>query len=1419
MKDISQRLANLSPAKRALLEQQLQKKALQNKQESTISPIKNYQDIPLSFSQQRMWLVDQLEPGNPAYNRPTNISLTGTLNVPVLEKSLNEIIRRHEIFRTSFEEVNGKPFQKINPNITLKLPIIDLSHLEDEKTEIEIQRLAIQEAQQTFDLTQAPLLKAKLVGLNEQEHILLLTMHHIVFDGWSVGVLIKELAAIYGAFLTAKTSPLPELSIQYADFAIWQKQQQQTEKLESQLSYWKKQLGGKLPVLELPADRPRAAVQTFRGAKHSLLLPNHLVTSLKAISLKENVTLFMTLLAGFKILIYRYTSEEDIIVGTPIAGRNRKETEKLIGLFINTLVLRNQLNSKQNFIELLAQVREVALGGYAHQDVPFEKLMEELQPERGLSYTPLFQVLFQLRNFPEETIEVKGLKFDNYHLETGLAMLDLALEIEERAEGLLCVFKYNTDLFDASTIERMAVHFQTLLEGIVDNPRQSISQLPLLNKTQQFSCVLIGQESFIIPCAEKLLQRGHVINGIVSTGQIIHDWAQKREIPCTSSNKNLGYFLKKISFDYLFSISNLKILTAEVLKLPTRGAINLHDALLPKYGGLYAPSWAIFNQESEHGLTWHWITPGIDEGDIIKQIKLPVNESENAFTLNMKCYDAALDSFAEIIDDLAFERIEAQPQNLEQSLYFNAVQRPTPGCIVNWNWTAKTIDALIRCLDFGNYKNPFGNPKLYVEEKFYHINQLEISKEVSDKPSGTIVKLNNDYLQISTASQDVIVRSLQTLEGKNLSWKDWAIEVNLQEGDRLNSLSAEDNQQIEEIEVNCLRSENFWVKQLSNWEPLELPIREKSQTLVFNLPRIQKQSFSASSNIHNFISETSLECSPQDFLLAAFVAYLARISQSKSFSIGIESSIVCSSESKLNQLFSSVVPCNLEINLEQTFTDFFVLVQQQINLAQKSKTFHRDIVTRYPQLANLQNLSIEQQLPITVQLTETLNNYHPKSINKFVLVIAQNGDCACFYDENSYSDITIDNLLQSFAIFIEQLLLHSNDKLTNLSLIPSKDWTDLEQVNNRYVEYQNNLLLHQLFEAQVELTPNAIALQDINNEQTLTYFELNQRANKLAHYLQSKGVQPDVLVGVCVERSVEMLISILAVLKAGGAYVPLDPNYPTERLTLMMTDAKISVLLTQECWISKLPQQEEIFCLDRDWNIVDNLNHQNPVSQAKPEHLAYVIYTSGSTGNPKGVMVQHDSLVNFTQAAVTNYGIVECDHILQFASISFDAAAEEIYPCLICGGTLVLRTDEMLSSVNYFIKKCRDWQITVLDLPTAYWQQIAIELETGNITLPELLRLVIIGGERVSPEYVKIWQKHVADYPQLINTYGPTEGTVVATAYTMTANSNIQHEVSIGKAIANVQTYVLDANLQPLPIGVAGELHIGGMGVARGYLN
>ncbi len=361
----------------------------------------------------------------------------------------------------------------------------------------------------------------------------------------------------------------------------------------------------------------------------------------------------------------------------------------------------------------------------------------------------------------------------------------------------------------------------------------------------------------------------------------------------------------------------------------------------------------------------------------------------------------------------------------------------------------------------------------------------------------------------------------------------------------------------------------------------------------------------------------------------------------------------------------------------------------------------------------------------------------------------------------------------------------------------------------------------QLFETQVASTPDAVAV--VFEDQQLTYRELNCRANQLAHHLTSLGVGPEVLVGICVERSLEMVVGLLGILKAGGAYVPLDPAYPQERLAFMLSDSQVSVLLTQEKLRVRLTEHgAHVVCLDADWGIISQEREENPVNSAKPKNLAYVIYTSGSTGKPKGVMIQHQSLVNFTETAIVEYGLTWRDRVLQFASISFDAAAEEIYPCLTCGGTLVLRSDEMLSDLPTFMQKCRDWELTVLDLPTAYWQQLTSELATAGLMFPESLRLVIIGGERALPERVGMWQKFIGARPQLVNTYGPTEATVVATMYKLPAaapsETNLT-EVPIGRALRHVRTYILDQHLQLLPIGVSGELYIGGAGLARGYLN
>ncbi|MHC0066348.1 amino acid adenylation domain-containing protein [Nostoc sp. UIC 10890] len=825
----------------------------------SLSQIQPTEVYPLSFAQQRLWFLDQLEPGNSAYNISLAVNLKGQLEITLLEQSLNEIIRRHETLRTTFTTVNGQPVQIIADSLKLSLSVINI----ELQSNVAVQKLLTQESQRPFDLTHGPLLRAKVLRLAQQEHILLLEMHHIISDGWSTEVFLQEIALLYKAFLTRSSSPLPEVSIQYKDFAYWQRQWLEGEILQTQLSYWKQQLEGIPAALQLPTDRPRPAVQTSHGAEESIKLSPAVIKQLKAIARQEGVTLFMLLLAAFQTFLYRYTGQDDIAVGSPIANRQRQEIKDLIGFFVNTLVLRTDVSGNPTFDELLKRVKNVALGAYTHQDLPFDQLVEAVQPERDTSRTPLFQVMFNVQDY-SQLPEIPGLALSLVKIETETAQFDVSLSIEITEQEVAASFYYNTDLFDAATITKMLRHFQNLLSGIAANSQARLSDLPLLSAAE-------------------------------------------------------------------------------------------HDLLL----------------------------------------------------------------------------------------------------------------------------------------------------------------------------------------------------------------------------------------ELSN----------------------------------------------------------------------------------------------------------------------------------------------------------------------------------------------------------------------NQSPIPNSQF---EQC------------IHQLFEAQVERTPDEIAV--VFQNQHLTYAELNQQANQLARYLRSLGVGPEVRVGICIKRSLEMVIGLLAILKAGGVYIPLDPAYPKERLALILNDAKVSVLMTQQSLLAVLPVLEsQVVCLDREKSAIAQQSQENLVNQTQPENLVYIIYTSGSTGTPKGVTIQHHSLASYAKIACLEYRLEATDRVLQFASISFDAAAEEIFPCLICGAALILRTDEMLSSTPQFLQHCRNWGVTVLDLPTAFWHQLTAELATANLALPDFLRLVIIGGERADKKHLTTWQQQVGQRIRLVNSYGPTETTIVATLCDLSVST--ASEVPIGKAIPQVKTYVLDPYLQLVPLGTPGELYIGGFGVARGYLN
>ena len=841
---------------------------------------------PLSFAQQRLWFLAQLAPDNPFYNVPAAIRLTGVLNQTALKRSFQEIVRRHAALRTTFTTRDGQPVQVVESDVSVELAVVNLQTVAVSERERISQQLATAEAERPFNLTTDPLMRVTLLQFDSTEAVLLLTMHHIVADGWSLGVLIRELACFYTAFVEGQTPELPPLPIQYTDFACWQRNWLQ-EVLEAQLAYWRRQLQD-LPVLHLPSDRPRRSVQTYRGATYPLQLSPMLTQALAALSQHSGVTLFMTLLAAFQTLLYRYTGQEDMAIGSPIANRHRAELEGLIGFFVNSLVMRSDLSGNPPFRELLERVRDVALDAYMHQDIPFEKLVEELDPDRDLGRNPLFQVAFALQNAPMQPLQLPGLTLEPTRFESGSTRFDLEVHLWEPAHGLGSLWQsqegisgfisYSTDLFDRDRIERLVGHFQTLLEGIVANPDARLSDLPLLTAAEQ---------------------------------QILGAWNQT-------------------------------------------------------------------------------------------------------------------------------------------------------------------------------------------------------DTERTNRPPAKILKSNLSFGKV---------------KGK---------------------------------------------------------------------------------------------------------------------------------------------------------------------------------------------------------------------INPF-----------------------------PFPDFCKK----SNDRC-----------------------------FHQIFEAQVQSAPQAIA---VVSEESLTYKELNEQAERLAQTLRQMGVQADSLVGLCMERSAEMVIGILGILKAGGAYVPLDPNYPSDRLHFMLTDTQVSVLLTQSGLVESLPASPaKLLCLDQPLPLNLEPDHLAPLT---PDQLAYVIYTSGSTGTPKGVLLNHRGLGNVVAAQQHLFHPSRHSRVLQFSSLSFDASIFEIALAFGSGGALYIPPKSAQLPGTALVQFLKENAITHALLTPAVLAVLP------SAELPAL-QVLITGGETCSSQVVERW----AANRQFFNAYGPTETTIFATVAKLAPGDN---PLLIGRPILNTQAYILDAALNPVPAGIPGELYIGGEGLALGYLN
>ena len=449
-----------------------------------IMPVERDMALPLSFAQERLWVLDQMEPNNPLYNIPRTLRLKGPLQVAALEKALNEIVRRHESQRTTFAVQDGHPVQLIAPALTIPLVMQDLANIPEVERDEEARRVAVDESLRPFDLTTGPLVRARLLRLSAEDHVLLLTMHHIISDAWSAGIFLQEMGALYEAYCAGAPSPLPELAVQYADYAVQERGWLQGEVLDKQLAFWRHQLKGVPPVLDLPLDRPRPNPRTFQGACEILRVPPEDLRALRELSRQEGATLFMTLMAGFQTMLCRYSGQEQIVVGTDLANRTMPETERMIGFFINLLAVRTDLSGNPTFRELLGRVRDGLLESYAHQEVPFPKIVQEIQPERSATHNPIVQVLFVMQNIPRATRELAGLQVEGFEVPIKSSKFDMAVFIAERPDELIGYWVYSTELFDQSSIQRMIRHFGNLLRSAASQPETRLSALAMLSQEE-----------------------------------------------------------------------------------------------------------------------------------------------------------------------------------------------------------------------------------------------------------------------------------------------------------------------------------------------------------------------------------------------------------------------------------------------------------------------------------------------------------------------------------------------------------------------------------------------------------------------------------------------------------------------------------------------------------------------------------------------------------------------------------------------------------------------------------------------------------------------------------------------------------------------------------------------------------------------
>ena len=837
---------------------------------------------------------------------------------------------------------------------------------------------------------------------------------------------------------------------------------------------------------------------------------------------------------------------------------------------------------------------------------------------------------------------------------------------------------------------------------------------------QCFSGVIIGEATLAIQCADILLDHGHALLAIVAANPEIVGWADSHQVPCLDPEVSLSASLNARPFDYVFSIANPRVLSKEVIGLPRRAAINFHDGPLPRYAGLHATSWALINREQAYAVTWHVMSEQVDAGKILKQRQVEMAEDETALSLNLKCYEAGIRSFAELVDELASGTSRPQQQDLRQRSYYPQFKRPPNAGLLSWSRPAAELSALVRALDFGQYPNPLGRPKLLLGNECFVCPSMEVLPRRASAAPGTIVEAKNGYIVVATADQEVRIPQLLALEGESVALAELTTRVGLRQGARLPEAASRLGDRITELNAAVCKHEAFWVRRLAALRPAALPYLQHAAGND-QAPEYAELEIEIPAEVLPALRKHG-EWVPGEFCLAAFAAYLARLSGDSYFHLGLRTPSLTKDISGLESLFSPWVPLPVDVDFARSLGELYATLHAELESVQRHKTFVRDVFARFPglrggphqrQVATAEDIETGRAplhphrdsqgrrgnlpshghrhngqhgrgvcLPVEVELVADLSQPTRPGAADLCLVVQEDGARArLVYNKAALAERDAQNISSQFQTFLQAVMEQPASGVAELPLLtPAARAELLEKWNATAAEFPREKCLHHLVEDQAARTPDRVAV--VCDGQQLSYRELNARANQLARYLKRLGVGLDMIVGISLERSVEMVVGLLGILKAGGAYLPLDPSYPKERLAFMIEDAKAPVLVTRHRLGSFFPPpQAQVVRMDVDWSTIARESTENCDSGVAPHHLAYVIYTSGSTGQPKGVMVEHRNVVNFftgMDRCVPNapsplFALPSTSPVwLAVTSLSFDISVLEIFWTLARGFKVVI---------------------------------------------------------------------------------------------------------------------------------------------------